>query len=48
VAGFWQSAFADPELIELFLTAAAFEMFPRFIEGLRIPVTPPPAWSATR
>ena len=34
-------SFTDPELIELFLTAAAFEMFPRFIEGLRIPVTPP-------
>jgi len=35
-------AFTDAELIELFLTAAAFEMFPRFIDGLRIPVTPPP------
>jgi AhpD family alkylhydroperoxidase len=34
-------SFSDPELIELFLTAAAFEMFPRFIDGLRIPVTPP-------
>ena len=31
------------ELIELFLTAAAFEMFPRFIGGLRIPVIPPPS-----
>jgi AhpD family alkylhydroperoxidase len=36
-------SFTDPELIELFLTAAAFAMFPRFIDGLRIPVTPPPA-----
>jgi uncharacterized peroxidase-related enzyme len=35
--------FSEPELVELFLTAAAFEMFPRFIDGLRIPVTPPPA-----
>ena len=35
-------AFTNPEIIELFLTAAAFEMFPRFINGLRIPVTPPP------
>jgi alkylhydroperoxidase family enzyme len=35
--------FTEPELVELFLTAAAFEMFPRFIDGLRIPVTPPPA-----
>jgi uncharacterized peroxidase-related enzyme len=36
-------SFTDAELVELFLTAAAFEMFPRFIDGLRIPVTPPPA-----
>jgi AhpD family alkylhydroperoxidase len=35
--------FTDPELVELFLTAAAFEMFPRFIGGLHIPVTPPSA-----
>lgn len=35
--------FSGPEVVELFLTAAAFEMFPRFIDGLRIPVTPPPA-----
>jgi AhpD family alkylhydroperoxidase len=40
-----KSSFSDPELIELFLTAGAFEMFPRFIDGLRIPVTPPPASS---
>src|ERR1700726_626903 len=38
-----QSAFEDAALVELFLTAAAFEMFPRFIDGLRIPVTPPAA-----
>ena len=38
-----RSNFTDSELVELFLTAAAFEMFPRFIDGLRIPVTPPPA-----
>jgi len=37
-----KSSFTDPELIELFLTAAAFEMFPRFIDGLRISITPPP------
>src|SRR5262252_6131165 len=36
-------AFSEPERVELLLTAAAFEMFPRFIDGLRIPVTPPPA-----
>jgi AhpD family alkylhydroperoxidase len=35
-----QSVFDASALVELFLTAAAFEMFPRFIEGLRIPVTP--------
>jgi AhpD family alkylhydroperoxidase len=38
-----KSAFSDVELVELFLTAAAFEMFPRFIDGLQIPVTPLPA-----
>jgi AhpD family alkylhydroperoxidase len=38
-----KSAFSDHELVELFLTAAAFEMFPRFIDGLRIPVTALPA-----
>ena len=35
--------FNEDETIELFLTAAAFEMFPRFIDGLRIPVTPLPS-----
>jgi uncharacterized peroxidase-related enzyme len=34
--------FAEKEVIELFLTAAAFEMFPRFIDGLQIPTTPLP------
>jgi len=38
--------FSEEEVIELFLTAAAFEMFPRFIDGLRIPVTPLPAAAA--
>jgi AhpD family alkylhydroperoxidase len=38
-----RSVFDDAALVELFLTAAAFEMFPRFIDGLRIPVTPPAA-----
>jgi AhpD family alkylhydroperoxidase len=38
-----KAAFQDAELVELFLTAAAFEMFPRFIDGLHIPVTPLPA-----
>jgi len=37
------ASFSELERIELFLTAAAFEMFPRFIDGLRIPVTPPAA-----
>lgn len=38
-----RKVFSEDEVIELFLTAAAFEMFPRFIDGLRIPVTPLPA-----
>lgn len=37
------ASFSELERVELFLTAAAFEMFPRFIDGLRIPVTPSPA-----
>jgi len=38
-----RTVFDDAALVELFLTTAAFEMFPRFIDGLRIPVTPPAA-----
>lgn len=38
-------AFSDAEIIELFATAATFELFPRFVDGLRIPVTPRPAIS---
>jgi alkylhydroperoxidase family enzyme len=38
-----QFVFDDAALVELFLAAAAFEMFSRFIDGLRIPVTPPAA-----
>ena len=34
--------FTDPQIIELIATAAAFELFPRFVDGLRIPVTPAP------
>jgi AhpD family alkylhydroperoxidase len=38
-----KSAFGEAALVELFLTAAAFEMFPRFIDGLHIPTTPLPS-----
>jgi AhpD family alkylhydroperoxidase len=41
-----QTAFSASELVELFLTAAAFEMFPRFIDGLHIPTTPAPLTAA--
>jgi AhpD family alkylhydroperoxidase len=37
-----KKAYSDPEIIELFATAATFELFPRFVDGLRIPVTPKP------
>lgn len=33
--------FTDPQIVELIATAAAFELFPRFVDGLRIPITPP-------
>src|ERR1700719_806124 len=36
-----QAVFDDAAIVDLFLPAAAFEMFPRFIVGLRIPITPP-------
>lgn len=34
--------FSDPQLVELVATAAAFELFPRFVDGLRLPTTPAP------
>jgi AhpD family alkylhydroperoxidase len=34
--------FSEPELVELTATAATFEFFCRFIDGLRIPTTPIP------
>lgn len=38
-----KSAYTDLQILELTAVAAAFEFFPRFIDALRIPVTPPPA-----
>lgn len=35
--------YSDPEIVELVATAAAFELFPRLVDGLRIPTTPIPA-----
>jgi alkylhydroperoxidase family enzyme len=32
--------FTNPQIIELVATAAAFELFPRFVDALRIPLTP--------
>lgn len=37
-----KTAFDDSQIIELIATAAAFELFPRFIEALQIPTTPLP------
>ena len=34
--------FNDSQIIELIATAAAFELFPRFVDALRIPITPAP------
>jgi uncharacterized peroxidase-related enzyme len=38
-----QRVFNDAQIVELFATIGAFEMFPRLIEGLQIPTTPVPA-----
>jgi AhpD family alkylhydroperoxidase len=35
--------FTDPQIVELVAAAAAFELFPRFVDALRIPITPAPA-----
>src|SRR5262249_25198460 len=37
-----KAAFSDQAIVELIATASIFEFFPRFVDGLRIPVTPPP------
>ncbi len=37
-----KSVFNDQQIIELMATASAFELFPRFVDALRIPITPPP------
>ena len=34
--------FTDPQIVELIATAAAFELFPRFEDALRLPTTPAP------
>ena len=38
-----RNAYNDTQIVELITTAAVFESFPRFVDGLRIPVTPVPA-----
>jgi AhpD family alkylhydroperoxidase len=35
-----KSAYTDPQIVELIATAASFELFPRLVDGLRIPITP--------
>jgi AhpD family alkylhydroperoxidase len=37
-----KSAYSDAQIVELVATAAAFELFPRLVDGLRIPTTPVP------
>ena len=34
-----KAVFTDPQIVELVATAAAFELFPRLVDGLRIPTT---------
>ena len=34
--------FSDPQIVELIATAAAFELFPRFVDALRLPTTTVP------
>jgi uncharacterized peroxidase-related enzyme len=37
-----KTVYTDAQIIELVVTAAAFEMFPRLVDGLRLPITPAP------
>lgn len=37
-----KSAYTDAQIVELVATAAAFELFPRLVDGLQIPITPIP------
>jgi len=38
-----KTVFTDQQIVELVATASVFEFFPRFVDGLRIPLTPAPA-----
>src|SRR5581483_8196878 len=33
-----KNTYTDPQIVELIATAAVFEFFPRFVDGLRIPI----------
>ncbi|HST12589.1 MAG TPA: carboxymuconolactone decarboxylase family protein [Terriglobales bacterium] len=37
-----KAVYTDAQIVELVATAAAFELFPRLVDGLRIPMTPIP------
>jgi AhpD family alkylhydroperoxidase len=37
-----KAAYSDAQIVELVAAASIFEFFPRFVDGLRIPLTPPP------
>jgi AhpD family alkylhydroperoxidase len=37
-----KTEYNDPQIVELIATASVFEFFPRFVDALRIPVTPAP------
>lgn len=41
--GMLKQHFSDPQIVELIAAAAAFELFPRFVDALRIPVTRVPS-----
>jgi AhpD family alkylhydroperoxidase len=37
-----KAVYSDPQIVELVAAASVFEFFPRFVDALRIPVTPAP------
>ncbi len=41
-----KAVYTDSQIVELVATAAAFELFPRLVDGLRVPTTVIPEWVA--
>jgi alkylhydroperoxidase family enzyme len=43
-----KNVYNHQQIVELTVAASAFELFPRLVDGLRIPMTPAPAGAVTK